>query len=281
MDGRNEYRDFPAYCMDYGKVDGYFRVSRVTDKKSRIAFDRNFLSLYRQKIESIPEGTHTVIISSEHFSSRMKSPSEISRAKELLLTDFSFVQVVCYLRKQTDKICSGYSTAIKSGSTLSFDEYFDRYVYRPPPTVSSRDKFSRDEYDCKLLLWETALGHENMCVRLYDKSRLSGGILLSDFCGILDKTLFDSLNIPIDIQNEALSAAGCELMRRVNYLFPERFRRGRVEGVRAFIMRKIAVLVQGAPVRLTIDQAQLIDQRYKESNARTCEMYFPDRSTLF
>ncbi len=100
MDGRNEYRDISAYCMDKNRIDGYFRYSRITSEKARETFDDRFLSSFRENIESIPENVHTVVISSEHFSSRLKSVDELYRAKELLDQYFTSVQIICYLRDQ-------------------------------------------------------------------------------------------------------------------------------------------------------------------------------------
>ncbi len=91
MNGHNEYRDFSAYCIDESRIDNYFRRNRVAVRKSRESFDNDYLTCYRQKLESIPEHIHTVIISSEHLSSRLKSMEEIYRVKHLLEDDFSSV----------------------------------------------------------------------------------------------------------------------------------------------------------------------------------------------
>jgi len=272
MDGRNEYRDFPAYCIGKGRDDAFFRRNRISNEKARKKFDEDFLSRYRQKIRSIPDSIHTVVISSEHFSSRLKSIDEVYRAKNLLEQDFSSVQVVCYLRDQTAKICSGYSTAVKSGGLLSFSEHLNRYI----------NGISRDEYDQKLVLWEEAFGYENLDVRLFDHANFCGGSLLRDFSSVLEETLFDKLKAPARKRNEALSRRGCELMRRLNYLFPERIRgKPAVENARGFIIVMIALFVKGGPVRLTAEQVQQVNMRFGPSNERTRDRYFPDRTELF
>ncbi len=272
MNGRNEYRDFPAYCMRKDRVDDYFRRLRVTNEKERGEFDKNFLSHYRQKIESIPESIHTVVISSEHFSSRLRSIDEVCRVRSLLEQDFNSVQVICYLRDQLAKICSGYSTRIKSGGCISFNEYFDNYI----------NKNVRDEYDKNLALWEEVFGYNNINVKLFDRASFPKGSLLRGFFNILNESLFDQLNIPALRLNQALSHRGCDLMRRVNYLFPERIRGNPViENAHGVFVKMIARFVRGGPVRLNAEQSQQISQRFGSSNERTRARYFPSRSELF
>ncbi len=271
MNGRNEYRAFPAYCMDKSRSDEYFRRNRVTDRKARESFDNNYLACHRQKLESIPEHIHTVIISSEHLSSRLKSREEVCRVKQLMELDFSSVQIVCYLRDQVAKVCSGYSTRIKTGGFVLFNEHFTGYI-----------KGTCDDYDRKLALWEGVFGYENILVRLFDRSCFTGGTLLSDFFNILDETLFDKLDVPIKTRNVSLSRLGCEVMRRVNYLFPKRIRGIQfVEDFRASIIRVIIKFIKGDPVRLTAEQAEQIRQRFRSSNERVRDRYFPDRTSLF
>jgi hypothetical protein len=271
MRGRNEYRAFPAYCMNEGRVDDYFRHNGIVDKKERERFDRDFFTSYKQGIELIPEGIHTVIVSSEHFASRLKKIEEVSRAKKLIEQDFSSAQVVCYLRNQVAKVCSGYSTRIKTGGIDSFNEYFNLYINN-----------SWDEYDKRLSPWSEVFGFENINVRLFDQSAFIGGTLLDDFCNTLSETLFEHLELPVERHNESLSRLGCEVMRRVNYLFPECIRgNSAIENHRVNIIRMIARFVKGDRVRLNAEQIQQISQRYGLANERTCDKYFPDRSHLF
>ena len=122
----------------------------------------------------------------------------------------------------------------------------------------------------------------NIDVRIFTRANFAGGTLLSDFCSALDESLFDGLHAPAQQWNKALSRRGCELMRRVNYLFPEPIRgKPGVENARRFIISVIAKYVKGDPIRLTAEQVQHVDQRFGPSNARTCDRYFPNRTHLF
>lgn len=274
MDGRNEYRDFSAYCMQKSRVDGYFRRNRITSEKAREDFDSRFLSSFRQNFESVPGHVHTVVMSSEHFSSRLTSVDEVYRAKEVLDQYFSSVQIVCYLRDQSKKICSGYSTFIKAGGRERFNDYFSRNV--------EGQKRPRSDYDHKIGLWEKVFGLESIKVRVFDRAEFPEGSLLNDFCNILDESLFDFLSAPIQHKNEALSKRGCELLRRINYLFPESIRgTSSVERARNYLIDRISQHTRGEPVSLTSDQLRLIKQRYGPSNERAREKYFPDLPYLF
>ena len=272
MDGRNEYRDFSAYCMRPGKVDGYFRINGITDKESREKFDSNFLKQFNEKISSIPSTTHTVIVSSEHFCSRLNTTEEVSRVYAILQPFFSSMEIVCYLRNQLKKVPSQYSTAIKSGSILTFDEFFSKKVCAKHPS---------DDYHHMLSLWETVFGKDKLNVRLFEKNFFHGGSLFTDFCSILGEGIFNQLHFIPEQQNEALSHSGCKVMRRINSILPRLVRGGRVEEFRTFLIRQISRYIKGEPVMLTKEQHQLVCQQYVESNAKVCARYFPSRPSLF
>ncbi|MCP4277924.1 MAG: hypothetical protein GY779_16385 [Gammaproteobacteria bacterium] len=54
-----------------------------------------------------------------------------------------------------------------------------------------------------------------------------------------------------------------------------------MEDFRASIISVIATFIKGDPIRLTAEQAEQIRQRFRSSNERVRDRYFPDRTSLF
>ena len=271
MKGTNEYRDLPAYCMRKGKYDRYFRLKGVIDNSSRSDFDVNFLMDFRVALSAVPENAHTVIISSEHLSSRLNSNDEVMRVKELLANTFSSFVIICYLRDQSHKLASSYSTKIKSGGSESFTDYFINYLNR-----------GRDYYDDSLDAWEKIFGLSNIKIRVFDKSLFVGGSLISDFCYLLASGLVEKLHVPLKHENQSLSRVGCEIMRHINFLFFYFSKRYRwLENIRLGIVVFISVLFKGKSITLTDGQRLIVKNKYETSNDRVCRKYFNDREDLF
>ncbi len=271
--GRADYRGISTFCINRGRVDDYLRRKRVKTSSQRAEFDKNFLSDFHRQMGAATGHIHTVIISSEHLSSRLHDLEEIERLKSLLSEYASQVKIVCYIREQTGMVCSQYSTRIKSGGKVKFGNFFAAYLCK---------KNRRDLYDSMFELWGEVFGHDNLNVRLFDKSFFNGGTLLSDFARQLPDEICEHLSPLRKHKNQALSRKGCEWLRRLNYLFPERVRGYTVvEGFRALLVHTVALLTKGEGLQLNSEQKVLIAQKFGQSNARTCANFFPDRERLF
>lgn len=270
MDGRNEYRDLPAYCMNQERFDKYFKINFVTNSEQRRIFDENFLSRFDHKMHSLPINTHTVIISSEHLSARLRKPEEIVRLKELLFNYSSHVEICYYIREQAAKVTSAYSTKIKSGGTLSFDEYFLE-------AESRRDI----DYNHVLEKWEAVFGQENIHLRIFDRREFRGGDLLKDFLYQLHGDDIDGLNTELNTQNTSLSATGITLARWVNEHIPMFNPNKGVSKLNRTLIELISKYIKGQPVRLTDKQRQNVVKRYEVSNELVRQRYFPERKRLF
>lgn len=112
--GRVDYRGISAFCMNQGHADLYLRREGVKTSSQRAEFDKNFLSDFHRQMGAATGHIHTVIISSEHLNVKLHSLDEIERLKQLLSKYSSRVKIVCYIRDQTSKVCSQYSTRIKN-----------------------------------------------------------------------------------------------------------------------------------------------------------------------
>lgn len=267
---RCDYRDFPAYCMNFGRSDEYFKRAFVRTKHEREAFNQQFLNQFHQVCRHIPSHIHTVIISSEHFASRLKFNEELERLNALLLEYFEQVEVVCYLRNQADKIKSSYSTKIKTGATITFIEHLEK---------AAKSKFNY--YDNLLELWEREFGKENIRLRLFDQKSFYDNQLLRDFIHEINPDLLAYLDTNVETKNESLSSIGVLLARWVNILIPVFNPKKGVNKLNRVLVKGIGRCVAGSKIRMTEVQRAEIMMRYKNSNERIREKYFPERDRLF
>jgi len=144
-----------------------------------------------------------VIISSEHFSSRLRSQVDIEKLRDAMRS--FHVYVIFYMRSQYELYFSSYSTAVINGrreppdfAELSPDNPYLNYVRLLEP-------------------WTCVFGKENIVVRDYD--HLVGGDICADFLqliGIRDHSGFKKTSR----SNRSLGKNSAEIIRRLNAFFP-------------------------------------------------------------
>ncbi|WP_229794089.1 hypothetical protein [Arenicella chitinivorans] len=139
----------------------------------------------------LKQSSNTVVISSEHFHSRLKSVEEVKALADLLSPYASKVSVVVYLRRQDKVAVSLFSTRCKeTNSSLQI----------LPEASSNVDSY----YDYYALLerWSEVFGEEALVIRRFEGPRRGANALLLDFC--------DAAGLPSDVR----------------YQYPEMFNRG-------------------------------------------------------
>lgn len=148
----------------------------------------------------------TLIYSAEHLQSRLTSVSEIKRIARLLRPLFDQVEVVVYLRRQDLYALSAHSTSVRGGNQKGFS--FE--------SINGQGPY----YNYRLLLenWSEVFGEEALRVRIFERSRLDGNDVVSDFQRL---TEMDSLGLDLvrpESVNEALSFTALRLLQEFNKL---------------------------------------------------------------
>ncbi|UTW47833.1 hypothetical protein [Bacterioplanoides sp. SCSIO 12839] len=188
----NENRDLllkscDAYYPEFGNsVMGHFQLVAalhpMCNEGRRAEFaqhlDLDPDDVWDRFCESINVGDfNTVIISSEHFSSRINSVG-IDFIKNKLgekAPDFK-VEIVVYLRNQVDMFQSAYSTYIKTGGTKS--------VFELAESIGGHGAYYN--FYNLVKMWSDAFGVDSMVVKNFDLVRVEGGDLVSDFMSSLN-----------------------------------------------------------------------------------------------
>ncbi len=151
-------RSSAFYALNHAPLTASYLPSKSPEDfhlRSTIASSEMVKSLKRE-IEA--SGVETVIISSEHLSSRFQAPQI-----EKLAEDFNEYEchVVIALRDHLSRFFSSYSTHVMSGWDQTLDEYAERVLM--PDNLYMR-------YADTISLWEASFGSDNVIVFDYNES---------------------------------------------------------------------------------------------------------------
>lgn len=217
-----------GYCKAPDDLSyGYFIDLGFRKLEDKTAFYANFQKEFSEEISSLPKSVHTVIITSEHFHSQLYDKNEIIRLKNFLDRYFSDVQIICYLREQYSLARSFYSTAIKHGYAVAFEDFLtgatlDNDYYNH---LNSMEK------------WSGVFGFKNILARVYERKYLIKNDIRQDFLSIALEQLD---NKPFDFSyyrpNRSLGLIGAQLGMRINSRLSRHNDAGRVDTFRYAIL---------------------------------------------
>jgi len=264
--GATSSRKLPFIVSPPELVDDFVRSHGLNSRADRDAARRRWLDDFRMEMTAAYTAEiRTVVISSEHLSSRVRTPEEIRRLSTLLREWFDEIHVVVYLREQLEFALSLYSTELKVGSTA--------------PTPPTPDQVPLADYRALLETWRTHLAPDALTVRLFERTALVGGNVVHDFCDAigLDPRNFETTSE----HNASLDLLGAELLRRVNARIP-RFERDRLNPLRANLARYFTTwLGRGGRLRPRRGQRTRFLDAFRASNEWVRSEFFPNRTTLF
>lgn len=207
----------------------------------------------------------TLLISSEHFHSRLGSPEAIARLRDYLAPWVAEFVVVLYLRRQDRVAVSHYSTKIKSGNAAP--------VLFPGAPKGVQPYYF--DYERIYQNWCAVFGAAALRVRLFEPATFAGGDLLSDFCAAAELQAAGKQRPPP--QNEALDSAAAAFLLEVNRQLPNLVD-GKRNAERDALARLVASLCRGRIYPASRAAAQDFYQRFAASNQRLKELIFPDRA---
>ncbi|MBN8999498.1 MAG: hypothetical protein J0H54_08890, partial [Rhizobiales bacterium] len=189
-----------------------------------------------------------VVLSSEHFSSRIREVEPVRRLAAALAGHE--VRIVCYVRRQDDLALAGYTTAVRAGRRDPFD--------------AREALLGGWYYDLRrmLALWAGVFGRESMIVRKYRTDR--DWDVRRDFLDVVGIEPTPDLVFG-QAQNVSLDAMQVELLRIVNAALPSRTDSDRLaastgDRIRALVLDSMP---KGAPLGSMlglIDRNRIIDR---------------------
>jgi hypothetical protein len=272
--GPRNNRKLPTYCIDDEKDDDFFRDRGILSLEGKIKFRENFRSDLDEEICSLGDGIHTVITSSEHFSSRLKSYAEIKKFYDLISPYFANIRILCWLREQCELAISGYSTAMRSGVTLDFDEYLKE---------CQPDNIYYNYYKM-LNMWSSVFGFASIKVKIFSKSAFVGDDLICDYLSCVSPDLIAVVDKNIGYQNVSINAFGQGLLLSVNRLLPKYVdgkRLNKSQPLRRRIVEIIESCFSGFGTAPSTSDYQRICDSFYESNKMLSKKYLSKNCKFF
>ncbi|WP_394145934.1 hypothetical protein [Vibrio atypicus] len=267
--GEENHRLLPSIFI--AKSDPFLKLSVNESGLGRQAFIEHVKNTLTDEITSLPEGVHTVITSSEHFQSRLKTAEEVNALHDFLVPLFDDIKVVCYVREQSAMCTSLYSTALKVGYKESIETF----------SQSCHSGSVYYNYTKMLDLWSGAFGHESMSVRRFDFSEFVNNSLLDDFLSQIDPELIHVIDKNVPRENESLNFMGQVLSRALNQAIPVEADRPADNQLRRDLKEFLYQNFKGKAAPLSHDKIVKIYEDFQRSNLELNQRYLGGEGNAF
>lgn len=262
--GKANNRDFVSY-FQLELDDWAWDKGIVTEEKKKTFFE-GFEDRFAQEVESASKTHDLMIITSEHFHSRLRTREELEAVHRFLIPLFNSIRVVGYFRDQGDMALSLYSTGLRSGGTKSFEDFRGSVV--PESYYWNFDEISKN--------WIQVFGPSNCDFAIYDRDRFVGKDLRLDFLMRLGKDVsVEALDMTVSSANESLSPLQAALIRAVNAAVP--YWRPGNEGVNPdnLALRQLVMSVESlAGGKMVARDLEEVSKRFQASNQAFFDRHF-------
>jgi hypothetical protein len=220
----------------------------------------------QEEIRALPLSTHTVVVSSEHLHSRLRSEDDVRCLAELFDGLFERVDVVVYLRRQDRLAVSLYSTALRVGWATG------DVLPKLDPQHSHYYNFAKF-----LDRWARVFGEDRMTVRVFDRARFVDGDLYADFLHACRwPELREKMTVPPP-QNEALSAVGAAALLALNRALASFIDAGELhvgQQLRCAMAESLTQRYPGGGATITRAEAEAFLAGFESSNLEVCQRWF-------
>ncbi len=203
------------------------------------------------------------VVSSEHFSSRVKDAARLKAFQQTLSSCFDEIRIVCYIRNQADLALSSYATRIIFGGRQSFD----------PARVTPDDPYFN--YLTMLDFWASAFGRDAIIVREYDRGNLVAGDACRDFVAKVLGIAEDGLTFGREM-NPSPGAVLLEVTRQLSLTMPAL--EENVSGWRAAqrirsVLLSLVRVDNDVPLSMGAEDRRSLMQRFAPSNREVSTRY--------
>jgi hypothetical protein len=234
----------------------------IVDRQSADAYCAQLISAVDHEIRE--SCCHSLLISSEHFHSRLNSLNSIAKLKQFLGRWSDDVRIVLFIRRQDRMAVSRYSTKLKSGKVklgkMKGPFHLD--------SIRSRKYY---DYDLIYSEWAHVFGVENVTVLVYERCVQASDGLLGNFCSVCGLSFYGK-SIPKNI-NLSLSESGIELLLMLNAVWP--VDKGRKSSaLRARLVALIGDRYAGRCDLVTRREAEYFYDNFAEGNTRLANRLF-------
>ncbi|WP_350588072.1 hypothetical protein [Psychrobacter sp. 78a-MNA-CIBAN-0178] len=268
--GKPNNRLLVCYFMDH--FDDWFRTKGIDTQHEKDVFFKNFRQELCSEINEASKNHDYMIITSEHFHSRLVNADSIVKLKNFLYQVFENVKVICYFREQSAMRQSLYSTALKVSSVDNFKE-FQQDISETTYYYNFYEIANR---------WSDIFGLGNCIFKVYDRERFLNSDLRMDFINSINIGVhYKDLCYDLNGANESLSFIEGVLYRKINASIPLFNSSGKGINTQNGHLKSIVSNCDKIKLgRFNDELSSEISERFKSSNKRFFDKYF-DGKYLF
>lgn len=202
----------------------------------------------------------TLLISSEHFQSRLSKIEEIETLKKYLERWTDDFEIIVYFRRQDELALSLLSTRIKSSAPIDVENILST-MKKSPRYYAYDEIFER---------WASVFGLSSMAPRIYEQKRWPDGDLIADFCEAASIPMLPHVN---KRYNLSLNRKGFHFIHSLNKQFAERTDRAS-QKERLRLVRLISDRHAGKYYPISRQQAESFYQSFGQINQRLQSLAF-------
>ncbi len=209
MSNSGNHRWISAFAKNDSYSDRFVIAQQFKNEEDRKEKIFQKKKQFIDECQSAANACNTLIPSSEHLHSRVKTLEEIQRLRNLLEEVADEILIVIYIRDPLKMAVSLFSTAIITGSTKS--GLFS-------PSESNLEKVFN--YDQSIKRWKECFPDAKILVRRFERSLLKKGDVVIDFCSQFIDDFCEEEYKFAKPANETLTLTGMALLRKLNVQFP-------------------------------------------------------------
>ncbi|NQY02324.1 MAG: hypothetical protein HRT76_03505 [Halieaceae bacterium] len=265
---RNDRRLAQAMMYDW-REDDFFRHAGLNTLEDRKAWRLETVDAFCQEVRAVPAGHHTVLLSSEHFHSRLVNRGEIARLASVLCSVFDDVEVRCYLRRQDEMAISLYSTALIAGHVV------DSLLPQESGSFRNRNYF---DFERLLQRWSSAFPTARMHPAIYSASAINGGDVVRDYLASIGAGIIE--NYAPQQTNTSLGAEALQALLKVNRQLATLNARDEAVTRRRAVLEYLRSQPAGDSLLPPRADVEALMQYYEGSNRRCAQLWF-GRDALF
>ncbi|WP_341582300.1 hypothetical protein [Marinobacter metalliresistant] len=269
--GRVESRALAASAVGDQAPDDFLKQLSVESPQQRQVFREETERHFHAAMTALDERIHTVVISSEHFHSRLRHPWQVKRLHDLIMPWANDVRVVVYLRPQTDVLSSFYSTALKNGEVRNLEALGRKICH-------AGNHFYN--YQSLLELWAKIFGKKALIPRLFTADELKQGDIVADFAEVIGLSPSHATSANLPRQNESINPVGQALLRGLNRA-RKREECALTKEEYQPLARRVMNVFSGSGERLPSTVEAELQSLFEVSNRWVCDQFFNEREALF
>ncbi len=272
LDSSN-HRELASVFIRDEADDEYLQVQNIVDPAERAKRRALLIEKLATQVERDRHQLHTMLISSEHFHSRLLEADEVNRFIGTIKPLFRSIRVLCYLRRQELMALSFYTQKLRGG--------FVPPSILPMQGVRARRPGLPPYFDFESLLdrWAGAVGEQSVEPKIYERSKMVSGDVIADFFAQIGCQL---PAVPKkDALNKSFSAAGQLAFLAFNGALSKGSRSASdLDVLRARLDRYLQDAAPGEPLLPSRADADEFAAAFEESNRRVARRWF-DQDELF